>query len=67
MVPPLVDTGDPDIGLIHRKVAQALAASEHPAAHRHHKKKPTTVTGGSIGSLQERVRRERSTDLGAVC
>jgi LCP family protein required for cell wall assembly len=66
LVPPLINTGDPDIGLIHRKVAQALAASEHPAAHRH-KKKPTTVTGGSIGSLQSGYAANDSTDLGAVC
>ncbi len=67
LVPPLVNTGDPDIGLIHRKVAQALAASEHPAAHRHHKKKPTTVTGGSIGSLQSGYAANDSDNLGAVC
>jgi LCP family protein required for cell wall assembly len=67
LVPPLINTGDPDIGLIHRKVAQALAASEHPATHRHHKKQPTTVTGGSIGSLQSGYAANDSTDLGAVC
>ena len=67
LVPPLVNTGDPDIGLIHRKVAQALAASEHPAARRHHKKKPTTVTGGSIGSLQSGYAANDSDNLGAVC
>ncbi len=67
LVPPLVNTGDPDIGLIHRKVAQALAASEHPAAHRHHKKPPSTVTGGSIGSLHDGYAANDSSDLGAVC
>jgi polyisoprenyl-teichoic acid--peptidoglycan teichoic acid transferase len=67
LVPPLVDTGDPDIGLIQRKVAQALAASEHPVAHHHQKKAPSTVTGGSIGSLHSGYAANHSNDLGAVC
>jgi LCP family protein required for cell wall assembly len=67
LVPPLVDTGDPDIGLIHRKVAQALDASEHPVAHHARKKLPATVTGGSIGSLQDGYAANHSKDLGAVC
>jgi LCP family protein required for cell wall assembly len=67
LVPPMVDTGDPDIGLIHRKVAQALAASEHPVAHHHRQKRPATVTGGSIGSLHDGYAANDSNDLGAVC
>ncbi len=67
LVPPLVNTGDPDIGLIHRKVAQALAASQHPVAHHHKKKNPSTVTGGSIGSLHDGYAANDSSDLGAVC
>jgi LCP family protein required for cell wall assembly len=67
LVPPLVDTGNPDIGLIHRKVAQALAASEHPVARHHQKKAPSTVTGGSIGSLHTGYAANHSDDLGAVC
>jgi LCP family protein required for cell wall assembly len=66
LVPPLVNTADPDIRLIHRKVAQALAASQHPAAH-HRAKRPTAVTGGSIGSLKDGYAANHSTDLGAVC
>src|SRR4029078_2432426 len=51
LVPPLVNTGDPDIGLIHQKVAQAIAGSEHPVARHHKKKGSSAVTGGSIGAL----------------
>ena len=67
LVPPMIDTGHPDIGLIHRKVAQALAASQHPVAHHHRKKSPSTVTGGSIGSLHDGYAANDSSDLGAVC
>jgi LCP family protein required for cell wall assembly len=67
LVPPLVNTADPDIALIHRKVAGALAASEHPVAHHHRKKTPATVTGGSIGTLQGGYAANDSNDLGAVC
>ena len=67
LVPPLVNTADPDIALIHRKVAEALAASAHPVAHHHHKKSPSTVTGGSIGTLQGGYAANDSNDLGAVC
>ncbi len=69
LVPPLINTGDPDIGLIHRKVAQALASSEHPVVHHHHHhpKAPSAVTGGSIGSLSGGYAANHSSDLGAVC
>jgi polyisoprenyl-teichoic acid--peptidoglycan teichoic acid transferase len=68
LVPPLVNTGDPDIALIQRKVKAAIDASEqHPPAHRHKKKAPTSVTGGSIGSLSTGYAANQSSDLGAVC
>jgi len=68
LVPPLVNTADPDIALIHRKVKQAIAKSEHPAAKGStHHKKPTGVTGGSIGSLQDGYAANDSTDLAASC
>jgi LCP family protein required for cell wall assembly len=70
LVPPLVNTGDPDIHRIHRKVAATITASEHPATHgaHHHKKKPpTAVTGGSIGSLSTGYAANQATNLGAVC
>jgi LCP family protein required for cell wall assembly len=70
LVPPMIDTAEPDIGLIKRKVAQAIETSEHPAAkgaHHHRKKAPTSVTGGSIGSLRTGYAANDSTDLAASC
>jgi polyisoprenyl-teichoic acid--peptidoglycan teichoic acid transferase len=68
LVPPLVNTGDPDIGLIQRKVQAAIDASEHPVAHRHHQKKaPSSVTGGSIGSLSSGYAANHASDLGSAC
>jgi hypothetical protein len=70
LVPPMINTAEPDIRLIQRKVAQAIAASSRPpAAHRaHHKKKaPSTVTGGSIGSMSTGYAANDASDLGAVC
>src|SRR3954463_5596778 len=49
LVPPLVNTGDPDIAEIHRKVQQAIATSEKPPPHTQHQrprnKTPSAVTG----------------------
>jgi polyisoprenyl-teichoic acid--peptidoglycan teichoic acid transferase len=68
LVPPMIDTANPDIGLIHRKVAAAIADSEQPPAKSHHRRKtPTTVTGGSIGSLSGGYAANHSSDLGASC
>ncbi|MFZ2014655.1 MAG: LCP family protein [Nocardioides sp.] len=70
MAPPLVNTADPDIPKIKRAVAAAIAASEKPpvkgAHHRHHRA-PTTVTGGSIGSMNAGYAANHTSDLGAVC
>jgi len=67
LVPPLVNTADPDIALIHRKVAETVAASGHPVVHHRQKKAPAAVTGGSIGSLKSGYAANDSNDLGAVC
>jgi hypothetical protein len=70
MVPPLVDTAHPDIPMIKRMVARAIAASEkpHPQRAPHHQRRaPSTVTGGSIGSMSSGYAANRSSDLGAVC
>jgi polyisoprenyl-teichoic acid--peptidoglycan teichoic acid transferase len=71
LVPPLVNTAEPNVPMIKRKVAEALTASERPAAAhppRHHKKKaPPTVTGGSIGSLSTGYAANDSSDLAASC
>ncbi len=68
LVPPLVNTADPDIAEIRQKVTTVIAASEHPPAHTaHHKKQPSTVTGGSIGSLSAGYAANQASNLGAVC
>jgi len=68
LVPPLVNTADPDIGLIRHQVKDAIAASEHPVAPHHKKKKPPSgVTGGSIGSLSSGYAANHSSDLGSAC
>jgi LCP family protein required for cell wall assembly len=69
LVPPMIDTAHPDIGLIKRKVKAVIAESAHPssgAVHRH-RKAPATVTGGSIGSLKSGYAANDSRDLGASC
>ena len=69
LVPPLVDTADPDIGMIKHRVRAAIAASEHPpaASAHHHRKRASTVTGGSIGSLRTGYAANQASNLGAVC
>jgi polyisoprenyl-teichoic acid--peptidoglycan teichoic acid transferase len=68
LVPPLVNTADPDIGLIQRKVKQAIAKSEHPRAKsNHHQHKNNAVTGGSIGSLQTGYAANDASNLADVC
>jgi LCP family protein required for cell wall assembly len=68
LVPPLIDTAKPDIALIKRKVAQAIAASAAPpTARHHHQKAPHTVTGGSIGSMQTGYAANDASNLAAVC
>jgi LCP family protein required for cell wall assembly len=70
LVPPLIDTAHPRIGLIQRRVKAVIQASEHPPAQpgrQHRKKAATTVTGGSIGSLSSGYAANDSSDLGAVC
>jgi polyisoprenyl-teichoic acid--peptidoglycan teichoic acid transferase len=69
LVPPMVDTANPDIRMIHQKVRQALAASEKPAAAhaRHHHVRATTVTGGSIGSMNAGYAANDASNLSASC
>jgi LCP family protein required for cell wall assembly len=68
MVPPMINTAEPNITLIKRKVAQAIAASEQPpAAHHHRKRSSSVVTGGSIGSMSSGYAANDASNLGAVC
>jgi LCP family protein required for cell wall assembly len=69
LVPPLVDTGHPDIKLIKRKVAQAIDQAEGRAAApaKKPRKRPSVVTGGSIGSLHTGYAANHTDDLAASC
>ena len=76
LVPPLVDTADPDMDLVHEKVAEAIdrAEGEAPAPSRDaattKRKKPApapAMTGGSIGSMSEGYAANEATDLGSAC
>jgi LCP family protein required for cell wall assembly len=69
LVPPMINTADPDIELVHRKVKEAIARSEHPpakAAH-HRAHQPGGVTGGSIGSLSTGYAANHSSNLAGSC
>jgi LCP family protein required for cell wall assembly len=68
LVPPLINTGDPDIELIHGKVAEAIDRAEGDAApDKKRKKSPDAVTGGSVGSLSEGYAANQADDLAAAC
>lgn len=70
LVPPLINTADPDIDVIHQAVADAIDRSEHPGDTGHaakHKKRHQQVSGGSLGSYQQGYEANQSDDLGASC
>lgn len=71
IVPPLVNTADPDIELVHRKVADAIAkaegTAEAPSDKVRKKVAEAPVTGGSVGSLSEGYAANKSGDLAAAC
>jgi LCP family protein required for cell wall assembly len=83
LVPPLVNTGDPDIALIQDKVQEAVDRSEGdfeadekkddaaPAKAGKPKKDkpkpPPAVTGGSVGSLSQGYAANDTDDVAAAC
>ncbi len=70
LVPPMINTADPDIGLIHRKVAEAIDQAEGDAPKPSGKKKKDAgevVTGGSVGSLDKGYAANQADDLAASC
>jgi hypothetical protein len=69
LVPPMINTADPDIKLVRTKVAQAIARAEGsaPAPAKPKRPKGSTVTGGSIGSLSTGYAANESSDLDAAC
>ncbi len=71
LVPPMINTAEPDIDLVHAKVEAAIDQAEGtgtPAtAKRRKPAAPTSVTGGSIGSRDEGYAANESEDLGSAC
>lgn len=69
LVPPMINTADPDIGLVKHKVAQAIDRAEGTAeaTGKPKKRKDGPVTGGSLGSLSTGYAANESDDLGAAC
>ena len=73
LVPPMIDTGDPDIDLVHRKVAEAVDRAEGdapatpPAKPRKRSATSGAVTGGSLGSLKEGYAANQAEDVAASC
>jgi polyisoprenyl-teichoic acid--peptidoglycan teichoic acid transferase len=72
LVPPMIDTADPDIKLIKSKVTQAIDKAEGDAStgsggSKKNKNKGQAVTGGSLGSLSTGYAANESDDLGASC
>jgi anionic cell wall polymer biosynthesis LytR-Cps2A-Psr (LCP) family protein len=76
LVPPLVDTYRPDIRAIHKKVADTIARAEgrvdtatqtEKPKRKKRRPAPTSVTGGSLGSLGEGYVANQTEDLDAAC
>ena len=73
LVPPQVNTADPDIDAIHEMVALAIdraeGDAEPPANSKKDRKKQQSAgtTGGSIGSLAEGYAANQAANLGASC
>jgi LCP family protein required for cell wall assembly len=72
LVPPLINTGDPDIDLIQDKVTEAIDRAEGDAPAEKPKKakkkgQPQPVTGGSVGTLGEGYAANQADDLASAC
>ncbi len=71
IVPPMVNTADPDIDLVHRKVTAAIEKAEGTAApskgKTSKKNSEAPVTGGSLGSLSEGYAANQAGDLASAC
>jgi polyisoprenyl-teichoic acid--peptidoglycan teichoic acid transferase len=75
-VPPLINTGSPDIDLVHERVQQAIEKSEsrgEPQAEPKRKHKgpagagTSATTGGSIGNLTDGYAANQAEDLSSAC
>ena len=72
-VPPLINTGDPDIALVQERVDQAIEKSESRAdgdkssKPKVRKSRSTATTGGSIGNLSQGYAANDAADLSSAC
>ena len=69
LVPPMINTADPEIkkvrGMVEGAIDRSEGDAEPPAKKR--KRAPQSVTGGSLGSLGEGYAANQSDDLGSAC
>jgi len=72
-VPPLINTGDPDIALVQERVGQAIEKSESRAEEgksntpKVRKRGSIATTGGSIGNLSQGYAANDAADLSSAC
>ena len=66
---PMINTADPDIRLIKKKVADAIDRAEGTASPpgKAKKHRNATVTGGSLGSLGNGYAANQADDLDTAC
>jgi anionic cell wall polymer biosynthesis LytR-Cps2A-Psr (LCP) family protein len=69
LVPPMINTGNPDLDLIKDKVAQAIERAEGKGGKpgKGRKQAGTNLTGGSLGNLRDGYAANESDDLAAAC
>ncbi|WP_344008307.1 LCP family protein [Nocardioides lentus] len=70
LVPPLINTAEPDIELVQNRVQNAIDRAEGKPAPKPSRKRtttPTTMTGGSLGSMSDGYAANQAEDLGATC
>ncbi len=69
LVPPMINTAEPDIDLIHTKIAEAIdrAEGQGDTPGKRRKGNQSSVTGGSVGSLSEGYAANQADDLAAAC
>src|SRR3546814_15443406 len=69
LVPPMVNTADPDIKLIKAEVAESIDRAEGtaPPPNKQKRHDGDPVTGGSLGSLSTGYAANEADDLGSAC
>jgi LCP family protein required for cell wall assembly len=69
LVPPMINTADPDLQLVHDKVEQAIDRAEGDGGKptRAARKKAAATTGGSLGTRDKGYAANEAEDLAAAC